>query len=137
MLYKCKHFRIEELVDQETFELLGENSWKLFDPTALRAIDVLRETFGSATINDWVWGGRFKDSGYRSQKSKVGSMGSMHRQGHAFDLKFKNITSEEVRQAIKTDEIFWKGLIGRIENNVSWLHIDTKNMPDAIRWFNP
>jgi len=136
-MYKCNHFGIEELVDPTTFEILGEEAWKLFDPKALLAVDLLRETFGSCTINSWKWGGNFQWSGYRSMKCTIGATKSMHRVGQAFDCKFKNITAEEVRQAIKKDEAYWKQYIGRIENNVSWLHIDTKDMANAIRWFNP
>ena len=137
MAYECEHFGLEELVDPDTFEKLGSNAWKLFDDKALLAIDKLRETFGSATINNWKWGGNFKWSGYRTQNCGIGASKSMHKFGAAFDLKFKNISAEDVRKAITSDEKYWKTYIGRIENNVTWLHIDTKDMQNAIRWFNP
>ena len=138
MSYEYKHFCIDELVDKHTLLSLGEeNCWKLFDTKALKAIDQLREEFGSVTINSWKWGGSSQWRGFRTQNCGIGASRSMHKVGKAFDLSFKNYTAEEVRKKIKKNESFWTQYISRIENNVSWLHIDVKETETPIRWFNP
>ena len=40
-MYKCKHFKIYELVDKCTHDLWGEDSWQFFDTNSLQMIDDL------------------------------------------------------------------------------------------------
>ena len=67
------HFRIEELVPKEVFDLVKEDTlWELFDERLLATIDALKEKFpeGSMTINNWLWGGNRDQSGLRTKNSK-------------------------------------------------------------------
>jgi len=135
-MIKCRHFSIQELVDPVTYKELGQRAWMLFDENALLTIDLLRDTFGPATINNWRWGGNFKWSGLRTKNCTIGAKYSLHRFGKGFDLKFKNISASDVRRAIKRDEVYWSQHISRIEKKVNWLHIDLANT-DGIVWINP
>ena len=139
MIYKCNYFKIQELVDKDTYELLGDQAWKLLDNNLLILIDKLREKFGSATINNWNIGGNFSKSGFRVYNEKIGAKKSLHKFGLACDLKFSNYTAEKIRQEIRSNEEFWKQYISRIENDVNWLHVDLKDFDSSknIYWFNP
>jgi hypothetical protein len=59
-------------------------------------LDALRDKFGPITVNDWSWGGTFKESGYRSATSRTGAKYSQHRYGRAFDCKFGHVTVQGV-----------------------------------------
>lgn len=129
MIYKPEYFKLEELVSPEIYKLRGVKAWELFDPNALKMIDEIREFFGvPVTINNWSFGGQYKYSGFREDEYyKVKGSLSQHRFGRAFDMKFKGISSEKVREIIL--EYREKGkfkLIGAMEKNVSWLHVDTR-----------
>jgi hypothetical protein len=137
-MYKCEHFRIEELVPPELHELLHEDKlWGMFEEDLLRGIDWMRERFGPATINNWVWGGNFKQSGLRTKNSTHYSETSTHSKGGGIDLKFRDYTSDQVRASMK--EIH-SPYIRRMENKVSWCHVDVKyksGYEDIVYFFNP
>ena len=125
---KTTHFKIYELVDEITYKKYGQFAWQFLDTRLLFAIDELRKTFGSATINNWKWGGIYSNSGLRAFHYKKYSKFSQHRFGRAADLKFKNVTPQEVRRAIKKDRIYWKHIISCVENKTkTWVHIDVRN----------
>lgn len=141
-MYKCQHFIIEELVTPELHATAHEDVlWSMFDSDLLKAIDWLRERYGPATINNWKWSGAFNQSGIRTMDSVHYSKGSMHSVGKAFDLKFKKVTAQYIRDDLAEMEFGGEKIpagIRRIENNVSWLHIDCKRTGrDTIHFFNP
>ena len=124
-MYKPKHFVTQELVDKETYELLGENSLKLFNQDLLKDLDTLREELGkSIIINNWHKDGMYSQRGFRSAKSKVGGLGSQHRLGNAFDLTITGMSAEEVRQFIVANKDKFVA-INRLEADVNWNHVDT------------
>lgn len=135
MFYKPKYFQLEELIDPVTFKDYGQQAWEFLDDRLLVTIDLLREAFGPAIINNWNTGGKFQWSGLRTPRCTEGARMSQHRFGRAVDMKFTNISAEEVRTAIKSDPV-WKARINCIENNVAWLHVDFRNC-DSIKWINP
>jgi len=140
-MYKCKHFDIEELVPPELFVMLNEDAlWRLFDPNILKAADWLRERYGPATINDWKWGGNFTQSGIRTTDSEYYSPTSQHSIGCALDLKFKHKTAQEIRDDLAEYQAQGNDIpyFTRVENKVSWLHIDTKPTGQThLYFFNP
>ncbi len=136
-MYKCKHFKIYELVDPVTYEKYGEGAWKFFDIDILVLADALRERYGPCTVNDWFWGGKFIYSGYRPSSCRIGAKMSLHRFFRALDMKFKNISAAKVRKGIRDDMGYWEVMgLKRVENKVNWLHIDTANV-NPVRFFNP
>ena len=100
-MQKCEYFAIHELVDQVTYEERGQKAWELLDSRLLTVIDRLRAVFGRATVNDWKWGGKFQWSGLRTERCNIGSKYSQHKYGRACDIKFKNVSAEEVREFIR------------------------------------
>ena len=137
-----KYFRIEEVVDPESYKILGEGAFELFNPDALIALDNLREFFDApVTVNTWHTGGSFKYRGYRPPDCKVGAKMSQHRFGNAFDCDIRGYTAEEARRKIienQNNPLLEK--IMRMEGNVGWVHWDCKILAKNIKRiyvFNP
>lgn len=136
-MYTCKHFAIHELVPPDVYHDRGERAWELLDPDMLRTLDMLRDRYGSMTVNNWFWGGDRKWSGLRTAGSPYFSPYSQHTFGRASDPIFKNITAEEVRveiQAQKDNPTF--RYIKSIELGVSWLHFDVRNC-NRLKTYRP
>ena len=137
--HRCRHFTIEELVDQRTVERFGQNAWMLLNPNALRALDDLRDFFDrGVTVNNWKWGGRFRNRALRIGNHAIGAEYSQHRLGNAFDCDVRGMSAEQARQAILTNKDH--PLLQRItciEAGVNWLHFDCRNIADRIRIVNP
>jgi len=130
-MYKLKHFQTQELVDKETYELLGENSLKLFNQDLLKDLDTLREELDKPIlINNWHRGGMYSQRGFRSIKSKIGGLSSQHRLGNAFDLTVAGMSAEEVRQFIIANKDKFIA-INRMEDEVTWTHIDCKQLAEG------
>ena len=147
-MYKCKYFRLDELVYPEIHKVceqkgLLDRLWLVFDPNLLRAVDLLRERYGSCTINNWKAGGQFKECGLRQADTSTGALLSAHKFGRAVDCHFATVTSEEIRQEMIKLGCFKPGfkattdpklecfrLLGRLEHlqngkPISWLHVDS------------
>lgn len=144
-MYKCNYFGIKELVSPKVYKKRGEKAWSLFDDRALKMIDLLREHFGECTINNWYWGGEFKQSGFRTMWTKWWRMFSQHTFGRAFDLKFKHHDAFEIRRDLKDNwDTKWKFLfkeIGIISisleegSTITWVHIDIRNNAPGVNIF--
>ena len=135
--YRCKHFKLHELVPRETFEKRGNKAWELIDVRVLITIDNLRERYGSMTINNWSWGGDREWSGLRTPDSPWYSTYSQHTYGRAADCIFQDTTAELVRQDILADKNHSDfELINSLELGTSWLHFDVRNS-DRIKTFTP
>jgi len=141
--YKCKHFRIEELVSKQVYEdrKAKQDWWRFFNPEALQTLDQLREEFGSMTINNWVWDGNRNCSGFHLKGEWNRSEYSGHRMWGAFDIIFKEHTSEEVRIALLGEEptqvkvyptIERYPHITEIEYGISWFHVRCNSNIDGV-----
>lgn len=141
MMYECKHFKIYELVPQQTYEDRGDKAWQLFDDRLLLFIDFLREKFGPITINDWWWGGDNQWRGLRIPNTPYYRTYSMHSHGKALDLIFRDTPAEEVRQWLDNNQERWMSATGlesiTVEEGVSWLHIDLRNNTIGYNSFYP
>lgn len=147
-MYKCKYFKIQELVNPTLLKQIGETiAWTIFDEELLKLADLLREKYGSITIN----ANGLTDCGLRDPQSKTGAKYSMHKIGRALDghivsiekaamkytnaeerKKFKIKEYNKIRQELLKDPRFAKL---NFENNINWLHCDTGNRTNRI--FNP
>ena len=128
------HFRIEELVPKEVFDLIKEDVlWELFDERLLETIDTLKEKFpeGSMTINNWLWGGNRDQSGLRTKNSKFYSPTSQHSIGKAIDCVFSDYKTEEVRQYVINNPKKFPYIKG-IEKDVSWCHFDVRDSDRVV-----
>ena len=134
-MYKCKHFKVQELVSPQVYQKYGEFCWKFFSDLLKIDLDTIREYHGyGITINDWVFGGKnFTQCGFRSNlepmvKSKNTLYCSAHCMAKAFDLhsSYSNFKLYKDIEELKN-----KGLlkaVRRIESRKStkdgWVHID-------------
>lgn len=132
-MYKCKYFKIHELVSPAVYAYFGEFAWKFLNQDVLRDIDTLREIWGKALIiNNYAWGGSYKESGLRCNtdsivRAKKTPYLSGHVLGRAFDIKPEYM--KDLPDLIKCVQLnYHKFLtISRMENPKStptWLHLD-------------
>lgn len=147
-MYKCKYFKIQELVCPHVYKKYGDKSWEFFSEEFLKDLDTVREVLGvPIIINNWHVNGQYKESGNRCQFCSIVAKKitnkelnmSMHNLYRAFDLKPKNL---EIKKAVEMimDNVHRFKVIKRIENpdyTLTWLHLDTKGHHKGIRIFNP
>jgi len=130
--YKPDYFRIEELVPPELFhQFRGRQHivWQQLDARSLYSLDRLREIFGPAYVNTWLWGGRFEQSGLRTPNSQYYSPTSQHSHGRGFDVKFRNEDDyDKIRHIIVSNPLKDEfRFITCIEKDTpTWLHIDCR-----------
>lgn len=99
----------------------------LIDNRLVKADQMLRDVFGSVTINNWWNGGDRQWSGLRLPASPDYSPTSQHSFLRASDKLF-NVPAEQVREYIKLN---YKTLgITCIEVGVSWIHSDHRWVKD-------
>ena len=146
MFYKPRYFKIEELVDEETYKRFGETALRFFNPLALQGLDNLREFIGEPLIvNNWANGGGYQFSGFRPKWCNVGATYSQHRLGQAFDIKTKKTPVEDVYHNIisnsdspllehltEMEDIEYTG-----KGASPWLHVAFTNIPDRIKIVKP
>ena len=138
-----KYFNIHELVSPKVYNKMGSGAWCLFDTDALETLLFIRENLGkSITINNWFWGGKFKQRGFRENTSSIVSKKtekdvvylSGHVIGKAFDFDVKGMEAEEVRDWLKekASELPCKIRLEHKKNGepINWVHLDTKHYPD-------
>lgn len=138
-MIKCKYFRIQELVDKTTFDKFGEEAWMFFNPLALVALDGIREFFKSPiVVNNWASGGSFQARGLRLSYQNVGGIWSQHRFGNAFDCTIAGVDAETVRMTIFANQNNPLLInITCIEDDVTWLHFDCRNISNRIKIVRP
>jgi len=132
---KSEHFKIYELVSRDFYNKKGEDAWWYICSKLITTIDVLKRYFpkGTISINTWYWNGNRMWSGLREEGSKYYSGTSFHSFGKAVDCIFSDYTTEEVRQFIIDNPEKFPYVKG-IELGVSWLHIDTRNSDEIIKF---
>lgn len=147
-MYKCKYFKIQELVCPHVYEKYGDKSWEFFNEEFLKDLDIVREVLRvPIIINNWSTGGKYRESGNRCQFCSIVAKKivnkelnmSMHNLYQAFDLKPKGL---EIKKAVEIimDNVHRFRAIKRIENpdyTPTWLHIDAKGHNKGIKIFNP
>jgi hypothetical protein len=137
-----KYFKVFELVDQNTYQQMGDTAINLFTPEILVALDNVREFFGvPITVNTWFDKGEFQWRGYRTVEAakRLGSVTGheQHQQGNAFDFDVYGLTAEEARQKIldnKDNPLLVN--IQRLEGGVSWIHMDCMKGVQRIHVFS-
>lgn len=136
-MYKCKYFKIYELVPKAVHKARGESAWSLLDSQALEMLDRIREFAGPTTVNNWYWKGDRMWSGLRTPESPYYSPYSQHTYGRAFDCITPQKTAQELREYILSTPDEFPYIRG-IELDVSWLHFDVGNRPgEGIVTFKP
>lgn len=141
MIYKCRYFKLQELVSPLVFDKYGAFAWSFFDENILRDLDKIREKFGSAlTINTWLFGGGTTQCGFRSNmdkmvKEKTGLYCSAHTMGKAFDLHAYDSVKlfYLIKDMIERGELLAvKRLESRSNTHDGWVHIDSFQTENII-----
>ena len=130
---RSKYFEIFELVPESLYKSKGESAWRYIPEQLIVAIDTIKERFpnGTATINNYFWGGNRKWSGLRTPESKYYSPTSMHSFMMAADIVFSDYSADEVRKDIINNPDVYPTIKG-LELDVSWVHIDCRNEDKLI-----
>lgn len=130
-MYVPKYFELHEFLPPSIYDQ-NKNLWFLFDERILKTADRLRELYGPLVINDWFWGGKYKESGLREFKTETGSKLSQHKFGRALDIKPIRFSASQLRDDIlKNSNIKAFEYITCIEMDTPWLHVDCRNWDKA------
>lgn len=138
-MYKCKNFKIYELVPKHIYEKRGEKAWELLDEKLLMTIDTLREKLGkSITINNYYWNGDrnwsgLRTAGFYDSLQKYDDSLSQHKYGRAVDMIVKDTDAEAVRQFIYKNKKDFP-YITFVETDITWVHIDVRNCKAITTW---
>lgn len=139
--YRCKHFKIQELVPVAVHLKYGDRAWQFLDPDLCRLIDLMRERYGMAFINRPDKG--VDQRGLRTEDGiSDPSIISMHYQGKAADKTYPGSPAEEIRQDLY--KMFSPDgtpgsepiaqLLRGVEDGVSWVHVDVRNSEKLVRF---
>jgi hypothetical protein len=136
MGYRCKYFKIQELVTPEIYKARGDAAWQLLQAPALRSLDLLREQFGVCTVNNWAAGGTYRESGLREFGTKTGAPYSQHKYGAAFDCKFRSATPQEIfAWVLEYSQAFPEiTTVEDVAATPTWFHFDVRNHNRAGIW---
>ena len=147
---EAKHFRIEELTPP------GYQNWALLQDDLIDMADeihdLLVEELGgegvkvTMEVNTWLWGGKFKNRGWRPRICATGSQNSQHKLGNAIDFDVY-VTKDGKKVRKDPDDIRallrkWKAAgklknLGGLETGVNWVHCDCRPHEHLIEFGVP
>ena len=141
-MYRPQYFKIQELVCPDVHRAFGERAWTFFDEKLLKTLDHIREHLGPLLVNNWFGGGGFDERGFRCIKCDMVRTAmlenkiyvSAHMTGQGVDFDCQGMEASEVRAWITENQNTMPHNI-RLENGVSWVHIDTRDMGIKIFFF--
>lgn len=121
------NFLLEELVNPVIFERCGSRCKDFLNPNLVPTLEAIRTLLDDGiTVNDWLWGGRYVDSGLRVPGGDVGASLSPHKFGTAADLKFKATDIQKGFDMIIANQSMFP-YISRMEHSdatPSWIHVE-------------
>lgn len=130
-----KNFYLHEFIDKNTY-LEYERKDKLqllvykLDWRIIEGLQLLRDNLSKEYkkdiplfVNNWAYGLNRQYSGLRFPGKPYYSEGSQHSYGRAVDV-VSIITSEKIRQHILKNKNTYLLYFNRLEDKVSWTHID-------------
>lgn len=132
-MYRPRFFRVQELVPPSIYDAQGSKALRLIDDRVLMTLDQLRIQFGPCTVNDWCFGGRFEQSGLRTDECQEFSPTSQHTFGRAMDCKFRDSPSDEVREFVIHHRSAFPFIVF-METDISWFHFDVRNGERITLW---
>jgi len=130
--YESKYFKTEEYVDPATFSKIGKSAIGLMDVRILWTMDRIKEYFNNSPviINNWLWKGNRKFSGFRPYSCNVGEVFSQHKFGRAVDFLITGMDAITIRKEIldnQNKEPF-QYITGMEDfKDMDWVHIDVRN----------
>ncbi|MGL5714922.1 MAG: hypothetical protein ACRCX2_18035 [Paraclostridium sp.] len=147
-MYKCKYFKIQELVCNHMYSQYGDRCWEFLDENFLISLDKFREIVGAPlTINNYSYNGTYKESGKRcplcheiKKHNNNGKCGmSAHIASNAADIKCKTKTPSELCKIALDNQAILTGF-KRIEDlsaTPTWFHVDSRGHHKGIKIFKP
>lgn len=118
-MYKCKYFKISELVHPKLLKQFGEaKCWTFFDDRMLRFIDWLREKYGPIIINN----PSLQNCGARPIDSTTGAGFSAHKLWRAFDCHVVSV--EKGAKNKKEKAMMYKKIRAEILQNPTWSFVN-------------
>lgn len=133
------NFSLEEFIHPAILKRVGDRSLDFLHPQLVLTIQALRDKFGRITINNWLWDGKFKDSGLRLPLGELGAGMSSHKFGCAADCKFSDVEPIEVQTYIIRHQSEFPSIV-RLENALvtkTWLHVEVGVRYGSVKVFNP
>jgi hypothetical protein len=135
-----KYFDIRELVDEQTYNRFRDDCWQFIDEKLIDSLLVIRDGLCKPmTINNWLWGGKFKQRGLRHNlnaivQNKENIYLSAHMLGKGVDFDVKDMIAEDVRSWIIENGNKFEHKI-RLEHKkdgkpISWVHLDVLDNPE-------
>jgi len=138
--YRCKYFKIKELVAPSFIGLSEDILWGMLDVRLLKAADKIREKYGVCTVNT----GKLTNCGLR-EMSASGAKWSAHKFGRALDIHIQRIENQwggKPQAKIEAYNRVREQLMAlpefdclNFEHGISWLHVDVANRKNRL--FNP
>jgi hypothetical protein len=140
------YFNIAEVTCPEVYHKYSEFAWNFFDMRLIVTMEAIRMRLNKAiTVNDWQSHGQFSQRGLRCPQcdliqniyAKDELFMDPHALGKAWDFDVQGMVAEEVRQYLIQNKNLWPYSF-RLENQVSWVHLDTYNqsLTDKVILFN-
>lgn len=133
-MYKCKYFKIYELVSKVVHATWGEQAWQFFDKDVLADLDTIRETWGSPLIiNNWYSKGQYNESGLRSNmdsilKGKKTLYLSAHVLAKGFDIKDSFGRNKQLHNhicnLIEQRKLKNFRRVEKLRDTPTWCHVD-------------
>lgn len=126
----AKDFILPEFVPRSIHYRYGDKSIWFLDPAVFDIAQFLKDRFKKIIIiNNWIWGGTYNESGYRTPNTSTGATYSQHKFGRAIDVKIQDVTPAELRDdIIKHYNLYRKKGVTTIEEGTpTWTHIDCRN----------
>jgi len=149
-IYKCKHFKIEELVCNHVMKSYSEGQiWSFLDENLKKTLDIIRERLNvPLTVNQPKMG--IFQRGLRCHlcdlvKNNNGPYITTHIQGKAADLLLPadcGMTAEDARKEIEkfADELPCNIRFEHLQKGkpISWIHIDVRDNAEdkKVYWFD-
>lgn len=138
-----KNFDSHELVAPEHHNSDYPDIW-FISKWQESAVEFFRERFGPTFVNDYGFGGEvyaqgitYTMSGTRPPDTDIGAKWSQHKLANALDLKFQNVTPDEVREDMKNNPGIYlmHGITttesGKIAN--TWVHVDGRQWNKELK----
>lgn len=125
------NFYLHEFVPIHIYNRYGDKSQWFIRPEIIKLAEFYRNWFDApVTVNNWFWGGRFQERGYRDPYTKTGSKYSQHKLGAAFDCHIKGLSADKVREEIMIyEKEFMQAGLTTLEHAAyapTWVHSDIR-----------
>lgn len=124
-------FYLDEFIHPDIYKAFGDYSRRYIDSNLIQIAQLFRELVGKpVTINNWLTGGSFKNSGLRNPYNNPHAKFSVHPFGRAIDVKVSGMAGVEMYEIVRDNlEDFMLLGLTTVEDTrytSTWLHLSTE-----------